>query len=141
MTLTARSTILNPASRCLADVLRNIVVCAMLGLLWLGAGTAHAAPTVWRSARASWYSPTDSGGPFACTGQSYNDWGILGVAHKTLPCGTKVRLLNPRTRRRVTVRVIDRGPYAGAREFDLTWATKKRIGFADVGRLLWRVVR
>ena len=66
----------------------------------------------------------------------------LGVAHRTLPCGTKVRILNPRTHRRITVRVIDRGPAAWTgRDFDLTWATRQRLGFGDVGRILWRTVR
>jgi rare lipoprotein A len=36
----------------------------------------------------------------------------------------------------VRVRVIDRGPYVGAREFDLTRATKDRIGFAGHGTVL-----
>jgi rare lipoprotein A (peptidoglycan hydrolase) len=36
----------------------------------------------------------------------------------------------------VTVPVIDRGPYAAGREYDLTAATKQRLGFPDVGVLL-----
>ena len=97
----------------------------------------------WRSAQASWYSAADSGGPFACTGVPYPSVPAqLGVAHRTLPCGTKVRILNPRTHRRITVRVIDRGPAAWTgRDFDLTWATRQRLGFGDVGRILWRTVR
>ena len=95
----------------------------------------------WRSAHASWYSPADSGGAFACTGRIYNDWSTLGVAHKTLPCGTKVRILNPRTRKRVTVRVIDRGPFIPGREFDLTVATRNTLRFGDLGTVLWRIVR
>ena len=60
--------------------------------------------------------------------------GTLGVAHKSLPCGTKVTL---RYRgRTVRVRVIDRGPYVGAREFDLTAATKQRLGFGSTGTVL-----
>lgn len=57
--------------------------------------------------------------------------GRLGVAHKSLPCGTRVTLRHGR--RTVRVRVIDRGPYVGAREFDLTAATKDRLGFDGVG--------
>ena len=38
--------------------------------------------------------------------------------------------------RSVDVRVVDRGPFAGNREFDLTSATKQRLGFADVGTVL-----
>jgi rare lipoprotein A (peptidoglycan hydrolase) len=58
----------------------------------------------------------------------------LGVAHKTLPCGTKLRLrYGSRT---VAVRVIDRGPYVGGREFDLTAATKAALGFGSTGTVL-----
>jgi len=49
-------------------------------------------------------------------------------------CGTKVHL---RYRgNSVKVPVIDRGPYAGGREYDLTAATKEALGFPDVGNVL-----
>jgi hypothetical protein len=88
--------------------------------------------TVFRHAAASWYGPGFYGNHTAC-GQVLSP-GTLGVANKSLPCGTKVKL---RYRgRSVTVPVIDRGPYAGGREYDLTAATKSRLGFPDVGTLL-----
>lgn len=37
--------------------------------------------------------------------------GEIGIAHRTLPCNTKVILYNPRTQRSVQARVVDRGPY------------------------------
>jgi rare lipoprotein A len=36
----------------------------------------------------------------------------------------------------VSARVIDRGPYASGREFDLTGATKARLGFGSTGTVL-----
>jgi rare lipoprotein A (peptidoglycan hydrolase) len=58
----------------------------------------------------------------------------LGVAHKTLPCGSKVSLrYHGHT---IAVRVIDRGPYVAGRDFDLTEATRARLGFPGVGVLL-----
>jgi rare lipoprotein A len=39
-------------------------------------------------------------------------------------------------KRIVRTRVIDRGPYVGAREFDLTQATKQRLGFGSTGTVL-----
>jgi hypothetical protein len=87
---------------------------------------------VYRYAAASWYGPGFYGGTTAC-GQTLTP-GMLGVANKSLPCGTKVKL---RYRgRSVTVPVIDRGPYAGDREYDLTAATKQRLGFPDTGSVL-----
>lgn len=88
--------------------------------------------TAFRQAQASYYGPGLYGGALACGGTLQS--GTLGVANKTLPCGAKVRL---RYRgRTVTVPVVDRGPYVGGRDFDLTEATKARLGFPDIGTLL-----
>jgi len=88
--------------------------------------------TAYRAAAASYYGPGLYGGALACGGTLQP--GTLGVAHKTLPCGSKVRL---RYRgRSLTVRVVDRGPYVGGRDFDLTAATKARLRFPDTGVLL-----
>ncbi len=88
--------------------------------------------TAYRPAAASYYGPGLYGGALACGGTLQPD--TLGVAHRTLPCGSRVRL---RYRgRTISVPVIDRGPYAAGRDFDLTEATKARLGFPDLGVLL-----
>jgi rare lipoprotein A len=87
---------------------------------------------VYRYAYASWYGPGLYGNPLGCGGTL--GVGTLGVAHKTLPCGTKVTLR--RGRRSVRVRVIDRGPYVAGREYDLTAATAQRLGFHGWGPVL-----
>jgi rare lipoprotein A (peptidoglycan hydrolase) len=88
--------------------------------------------TAYRPASASYYGPGLYGGALACGGTLQP--GTLGVANKTLPCGSRVRL---RYRgRTVTVQVVDRGPYVAGRDFDLTAATKARLRFPDVGVLL-----
>ena len=88
--------------------------------------------TVYRPAAASWYGPGLYGNGTACGGTLSPS--TLGVAHKTMPCGTKLTL---RYRgKSVKVRVIDRGPFSGSREFDLTAATKQRLGFPDTGTVL-----
>jgi hypothetical protein len=81
---------------------------------------------VYRVAGASWYG---GGGSLACGGQLTSS--TMGVANKTLPCGTLVTLRY--RERRVRVPVIDRGPYVAGREFDLTEATKRVLGFEGVG--------
>jgi rare lipoprotein A (peptidoglycan hydrolase) len=87
---------------------------------------------VYRHAYASWYGPGLFGGHLACGGTLTP--GTLGVANKSLPCGTKVNL---RYRgRSVRVSVVDRGPYVGGREYDLTAATKQRLGFRGHGYVL-----
>jgi rare lipoprotein A len=84
---------------------------------------------VFRIAHASWYGPGLYGGHLSCGGRL--DAGDLGVAHKSLPCGTKVTLRH--NGRRVRVPVIDRGPYVGAREYDLTAATARKLRFRGHG--------
>jgi rare lipoprotein A len=87
---------------------------------------------VFRTTHASWYGPGLYGNPLGCGGTLTP--GRLGVAHKTLPCGSKVTLKHGR--RTVRVPVIDRGPYVAGREYDLTQATAQRLGFAGHGALL-----
>jgi rare lipoprotein A len=98
-----------------------------------GAGAEHVGRlNVYRHARVSWYGPGLYGGRLGCGGTLTP--GTLGVANRTLPCGTKVTLR--RAGRTVRVPVVDRGPFAGGREFDLTAATKERLGFGGAGTLL-----
>ncbi len=97
-----------------------------------GSASAVRRVTVYRPAAASYYGPGLYGGALACGGTL--EPGTLGVAHKTLPCGTRVRL---RYRgRSLTVPVVDRGPYVAGRDFDLTEATKERLRFPDTGVVL-----
>jgi rare lipoprotein A len=83
---------------------------------------------VFRVAGASWYG---GGGGLACGGALTSS--TLGVANKTLPCGTLVTLRY--AGHTVRVPVVDRGPYVAGREFDLTEATKQALGFGDTGQV------
>jgi rare lipoprotein A (peptidoglycan hydrolase) len=86
----------------------------------------------YRPAEASYYGPGLYGGALACGGTLSPS--KLGVANKTLPCGARVTLrYHGHT---VTVPVIDRGPFAGNREYDLTAATKAKLGFPSTGTVL-----
>ncbi len=83
---------------------------------------------MFRLAEASWYG---GGGSLACGGALTS--ATMGVANKTLPCGTEITLrYGGRT---VRVPVVDRGPYVAGREFDLTEATKEALGFEGVGQV------
>jgi rare lipoprotein A len=88
--------------------------------------------TAFRLAGASYYGPGLYGNGVACGGTLLP--GTMGVAHKTLPCGTKVKLRYHG--RSVTVPVIDRGPYVAGRDYDLTAAVKERLGFPGTGTVL-----
>lgn len=84
---------------------------------------------------ASWYGPGFYGNRTAC-GQTYTPE-IVGVAHRTLPCGTLV-VLEYRGRT-LTVPVIDRGPYIAGRTLDLSNATHIAIGCPDLCTLSMRI--
>jgi len=79
-----------------------------------------------RVALASWYGGY---GSTACGEQLTPS--TLGVANKTLPCGTLVTLRY--AGHTVRVPVIDRGPYVAGREYDLTEGTRNALGFEGVG--------
>ncbi len=97
-----------------------------------GSGSVARRLTSYRYAGASYYGPGLYGNGVACGGTLMP--GTMGVAHKTLPCGTRVKLRYQG--RTVTVPVIDRGPYVAGRDYDLTEATKLRLGFPGVGTVL-----
>jgi rare lipoprotein A (peptidoglycan hydrolase) len=83
---------------------------------------------------ATWYGPGFFGHGTACGGTlTPHTWGI---AHRTLPCGSLVTLSYHG--RKVTVPVIDRGPYSGA-SIDLTSRTKSYLHFTSGKVRLTRV--
>ncbi|MCW3070020.1 MAG: hypothetical protein JWL67_2645 [Solirubrobacterales bacterium] len=94
----------------------------------LGARRRLGRLNVFHLADASWYG---GGGGLACGGSLTSN--TLGVANKTLPCGTLVTLRYGG--RSVRVPVVDRGPYVAGREFDLTEATRQALGFGDTGQV------
>jgi rare lipoprotein A len=83
--------------------------------------------TVYRPVRATWFGPGFYGKHTAC-GQVMTH-ALLGVAHRTLPCGTPVAVfLKGKT---VTVPVVDRGPFANGARYDLTSAAAESIGMTQ----------
>ncbi len=90
-------------------------------------------PGQWFTSIASVY--TDYGLPVACGGVLHVP--ELGVANKTLPCGTEVTFIYGG--RAIRVPVIDRGPYIAGREWDLTGATAEALNFPGLGSIQWRI--
>jgi rare lipoprotein A len=81
--------------------------------------------------QASWYGAkfhgklTASGEPF--------DMAEMTAAHRTLPFGTRVRVINPGNGRSVVVRINDRGPFSGRRIIDLSRKAAELIGLKAKG--------
>jgi rare lipoprotein A (peptidoglycan hydrolase) len=87
-----------------------------------------------RGQMASWYGPGFYGNTTAC-GQTLRKR-TVGVAHRNLPCGTKV--VFGYEGRYLRTRVIDRGPFVKRRyerDWDLTRGAAKRLGFEGVDRV------
>jgi peptidoglycan hydrolase-like protein with peptidoglycan-binding domain len=74
---------------------------------------------------ATWYGPGFFGNRTAC-GQRLTRQ-TTGVAHRNLPCGSKVVLRYKG--RYVRTRIIDRGPFANGAKWDLTQATAMALKF------------
>jgi rare lipoprotein A (peptidoglycan hydrolase) len=88
-----------------------------------------------RVAGASWYGPGLYGNRTAC-GQVLRAT-TIGVAHRSLPCGTMVRFTYHG--HAVVAPVIDRGPYVKGRAWDLTAAASEALEFEGVGRVHYAV--
>lgn len=83
--------------------------------------------TVHNKTQATWY---DQAGTTSACGVKLRKT-TLGVAHKTLPCGT---MLDFSFRgKSITVPVIDRGPYRSGVSYDLTIEAARRLGFVNTG--------
>ena len=80
---------------------------------------------------ASWYGEEFAGRTTA-NGEIF-DPGSLTAAHRTLPFGTILEVLNPKTHQSVWVRVNDRGPYIANRVIDLSYMAAQKIGLVEVG--------
>lgn len=92
--------------------------------------------TGWQTSVASVF--TDFGLPIACQvngGILHRD--DLGVANKTLPCGTMITFRY--NGKGIRVPVIDRGPYIEGREWDLTGATAVALDFPGLGDIDWKI--
>ena len=93
--------------------------------------TPELAITVHRQAMATWFGPGFYGRRTAC-GQRMSRT-LLGVAHKKMRCGTQVAVLYKG--RRITVPVVDRGPFRDGTDWDLTAATAQALGFEHTDRV------
>jgi len=90
------------------------------------AGTAHAGGSYSGAGLASVYS-----GDETASGEHMTAGGMT-AAHRTLPFGTSVTVLNSRNGRIVVVRINDRGPFVRGRVIDLSPAAARAIGVSGL---------
>lgn len=80
---------------------------------------------------ASYYSDKFQGRKTA-SGDRY-DRNKLTAAHRTLPIGSQIEVTNLKNQNSVIVTINDRGPYAGKRALDLSYAAAKELGLVAMG--------
>src|SRR5207245_9384158 len=85
---------------------------------------------VWKGT-ASWYGSRFHGRRTA-NGETYDMYAYT-AAHPTLPFGSLVRLVNPRTGRSQLFRINDRGPFVDDREIDVSYGVARRLGMTEKG--------
>lgn len=76
---------------------------------------------------ASWYKDKRT-----ASGERFNG-SAMAAAHKKLPFGTKVRVVDLKTNKSVVVRINDRGPYIRGRVIDLTIGAARELGMYGRG--------
>jgi rare lipoprotein A len=100
------------------------------------APTAPAKPSARSTSIATWFGPGFYGKRTAC-GQTLTP-SVVGVANRTLPCGTLVKVSY--NGHAVTVPVLDRGPYGNGAEWDLTAGAAQALNVTETVRVGTRVV-
>jgi len=99
-------------------------------------GGGELAFSPFRYAGASWYGGPSMWGRSTACGATLRP-STLGVAHKTLPCGTTVKFLYHG--HVLVTQVIDRGPYVKGRAWDFTEAASQALHLEGVGRVRYAV--
>ena len=78
--------------------------------------------------RASWYALHSK----TANGERMNP-SAMTAAHKTLPFGARIKVINKSNGKSVVVRINDRGPFIPGRIVDLSKAAAKSIGMIQTG--------
>lgn len=105
---------------------KNIVAALVTGFFISVAGPAMA-----QCGGASWYGPGFHG-KTAASGERFNE-NAMTAAHRSLPFGTMVTVVDQRTGHSVKVKINDRGPFHKGRIIDLSKAAAGKLGFRNAG--------
>jgi rare lipoprotein A len=111
------------------------ILTGLLPVILLASACATASdptgPPLRTKGMASWYGQEFAGRTTA-NGEIF-DPDLLTAAHRTLPFGSMVKVVNPRNDRSVIVRINDRGPFVESRIIDLSYAAAARLDMINIG--------
>ena len=118
------------------------VMCLSLGMLlsacsWVPKGASQLDVGIEDRGVASWYGESFHGRQ-AANGELF-DMEALTAAHRTLPLGSVVRVVNLANGKHLHVRITDRGPYVNSRILDLSRGAAARLGMMEGGLSVVRV--
>jgi len=104
---------------------------------WVPKGTSQLDVGIEERGVASWYGKSFHGRQ-AANGELF-DMDALTAAHRTLPLGSIVRVLNLTNGKHLHVRITDRGPYVNNRILDLSRGAAARLGMMEEGLSVVRI--
>lgn len=109
-----------------------VVFCLSLGACsWIPKGESDLDVGIKERGMASWYG-VPFHGRLAANGEVF-DMEAMTAAHRTLPLGSMVRVVNLLNGKHVRVRINDRGPYVNGRILDLSHAAAAQLGMVEGG--------
>src|SRR4029079_7884330 len=101
------------------------------GCSWVPKGASQLDVGIEDRGVASWYGKSFHGKQTA-NGELF-DMEALTAAHRTMPLGSVVRVVNLANGKYLHVRITDRGPYVNGRILDLSRAAAVQLGMAREG--------
>jgi rare lipoprotein A len=104
---------------------------------WVPKGTSQLDVGIEDRGVASWYGQSFHGKQ-AANGELF-DMEALTAAHRTLPLGSVVRVVNLANGKHLHVRITDRGPYVNSRILDLSRGAAARLGMMERGLSVVRI--
>lgn len=110
-------------------MLKSMSVVA-LALVCVGAATGAIFAAGKQCGSASWYALHSR----TASGQMMNP-NAMTAAHRTLPFGTKVRVVNQHNGRELVLTINDRGPFIKGRIIDVSRAAAEKLGFRNAGHV------
>ena len=109
-----------------------LIACISLGACsWIPKGESGLDVGIKDRGIASWYGEQFHGKQ-AANGEIFN-MDALTAAHRTLPLGSMIRVVNLTNGKHVRVRINDRGPYVNGRILDLSYAAAAQLGMVGGG--------
>lgn len=123
---------MKPTQRqCLQSILLFTGCLIMTGCSVVPKGTVDLDLGIKERGIASWYGGGFNG-QLTASGEIYDMEALTG-AHRTLPLGTVLKVMNAENGKQVEVRINDRGPYVNGRILDLSYAAARRLGMIERG--------